>query len=64
MSQKYQRDDIYLCEECWQFHNLKTDKVVDVPYTEMPADLAVFLMMKRSGVLKRHPPRKAHNKRK
>lgn len=55
---KYQRDDIYLCLDCYNFHDCKTGKIVDVPYSEMPAKLAIELMKRRNGVLYRHPKMK------
>jgi uncharacterized protein (UPF0371 family) len=58
MASMYYRDDIYLCLDCYNFHDIKTDKVVHVPYSEMPADLALELMKRRNGVLYRHPPTK------
>lgn len=31
---QYERDDIYFCEGCCQFHDIKTDEVVEVPGVE------------------------------
>lgn len=31
---QYERDDIYFCEGCRQFHDIKTDEVVEVPGVE------------------------------
>jgi hypothetical protein len=42
------RDDIYLCYCCYQFSDTKTDKMVDVHYIEMPAELAMELMINRA----------------
>lgn len=54
----YIRDDVYFCHECGQFHDLITDKVVNIPYSEMPAEFALEVMKIRHGVLKRHPKTK------
>jgi hypothetical protein len=53
-----QRNDIYLCSCCLSFYNELTGKHVDVPYSEMPADLAVELMIQRNGMLLKHPKTK------
>lgn len=58
---EYIRDDIYLCLDCYNFHDAKTHEIVDVPYSEMPADLAIELMKRRNGVLYRHPRMKRKN---
>jgi hypothetical protein len=46
----YERDDIYLCCCCHQFFNMKTHEKVNVSYTEMPAELAMELMISRAGL--------------
>jgi hypothetical protein len=56
----YIRDDIYLCNCCYQFFNVNTRQRVDVPYTEMPAELAMQLMINRATLAnkkakKKHP---------
>jgi hypothetical protein len=55
----YKRDDIYLCGCCHQFFNLKTHEKVDVPYTDMPAELAMELMINRA-VLSNNKGKKKH----
>ncbi len=47
MEAEYLRNDIYFCECCAQFFDCMTDEVVDVKYTEMPADFALELMLYR-----------------
>lgn len=44
---QYVRDDIYLCADCGKFHSLADDSVVDVPYSEMPAQVAINVMSYR-----------------
>jgi hypothetical protein len=56
----YSRDDIYLCTCCHQFFNMKTRERVDVPYTEMPAELVMEFMISRASLVnknvkKKHP---------
>jgi hypothetical protein len=55
----YIRDDIYLCTCCCQFFNVNTRERVDVPYTEMPAELAMELMINRA-VLANKKAKKKH----
>jgi hypothetical protein len=55
---QYFRNDIYLCCCCLEFKDNETNEIVDVPYSEMPAELALELMTRRSGVLYRHPKMK------
>lgn len=40
----YLRDDIYICPECGQFFDCLSDVLVEVPYSEMPADFAIEVM--------------------
>jgi hypothetical protein len=47
---KYTRPDIYLCECCGQFFDMITDKPVHVSYEEMPAEVAIKVMLLRQGV--------------
>jgi hypothetical protein len=46
---------IYFCDCCNQFYNELTGEKVHVPYSEMPADFAMMVMLNRHGVLKQHP---------
>lgn len=48
----YIRDDIYYCPGCGQFFDEITDKLVDVPYSEMPADFALQVMDDRQKASK------------
>ncbi len=41
---EYQRDDIYLCPGCGQFYDIDTDKLVEIPYWDMPASFALEVM--------------------
>lgn len=54
----YLRDDIYYCPGCGEFFDELTDKLVEVPYTEMPADFALEVMSVRQ-----RPFRSCHAKR-
>lgn len=56
----YMRDDIYLCFCCYQFFKMKTHEKVDVPYYQMPAELAMELMIKRATFSKSKRKRKGH----
>lgn len=51
----FRKPSIYFCSCCNQFYNELTGKQVDIPYSEMPADFAMMVMMKRNGVLKQNP---------
>ena len=46
----YQRKDIYFCLSCGHFHDSITDKQVNIPYTDMPADFALAVMYHRQWV--------------
>lgn len=46
----YQRNDIEFCCCCGKFYSLVTGRVVDVPYTEMPAEVALYVMGIRMGM--------------
>jgi len=48
----YIRDDIYYCPGCGRFFDELTDKLVEVPYTEMPADFALQVMSDRQQPFK------------
>ena len=54
----YLRDDIYYCPGCGEFFDEVTDKLVDVPYTEIPADFALEVMATR-----KRPFRSCHVRR-
>jgi len=56
----YMRDDIYLCTCCYQFFKMKTHEKVEVPYHQMPAELAMELMIKRATFTKGKRKRKRH----
>ena len=45
----YFRDDIYICPDCGYFFDEQTNKMVDVPYSEMPAEVALEVMQVRQG---------------
>jgi hypothetical protein len=47
MEVTYLRDDIYYCSGCGEFFDDLTNKLVDVPYSEMPADFALEVMKVR-----------------
>ncbi len=49
---EYIRDDIYFCEGCGQFFDIETDKLVEVPYWEMPAQWALTVMEIRKRKIK------------
>jgi len=57
---KYARPDIYLCECCGQFFNVDTDAPVHVPYEEMPAEVAIKVMLLRqdAAVEPDHKPKR------
>lgn len=59
---KFQRDDIYFCECCLAFYDRKTHLLVDVPYSEMPADLAITLLTARLGTKYAKPHKKRRKK--
>jgi hypothetical protein len=61
---KYLRDDIYLCVCCYQFFKVKTHEKVNVPYTEMPAELAMELMIKRAVFANSKTNRQGHERSK
>ncbi len=44
------RNDIEFCSCCGNFYSLVTGRVVDVPYTEMPAEVAIYVMGVRMGM--------------
>lgn len=55
----YTRDDIYICPSCGYFFDEKTDKPVDVSYSEMPADFALEVMQVRQSKSKcNHKPKR------
>lgn len=60
MKTKYVRNDVYFCECCGKFYDCVTNDLVDVKYTEMPADMAINLMQYRQFLetLWRKPKRK------
>ncbi len=43
----YNREDIYFCLSCGQFHDSETDEPVVISYTDMPADFALAVMYHR-----------------
>lgn len=47
MERIYIREDIYYCSKCGHFYDIKTDRLVDVPYTEMTAEFAMKVMRDR-----------------
>jgi len=49
-TEDYQRDDIYYCECCGEFHDTETDKRIDVPLHELPADFALLVMEHRQSI--------------
>lgn len=59
----YIRDDIYYCSGCGQFFDNKTDRQVEVSYTEMPADFALEVMKDRQNVSKACHTQKRAKKR-
>lgn len=48
----YIRNDIYYCRGCGQFFDDLTDKLVEVSYTEMPAEFALEVMKDRQKASK------------
>jgi len=52
----YLRDDIYFCPDCQQFHNARDSRVVDIPLTELPAEVTLDILLLKNGVLRRNPP--------
>jgi hypothetical protein len=54
------RDDIYLCTCCYKFFKNRTHERVEVPYHEMPAELAMELMIKRATFSQKKQKRKGH----
>ena len=51
----YIRDDIYICPGCGQFFDEKTDKLVEVAYSDMPAEFALEVMQIRQRKSKLWP---------
>lgn len=43
----YIRHDIYICPDCGFFFDDRTNKLVDVPYSDMPAEFALEVMQIR-----------------
>lgn len=41
---QYMRDDIYFCEGCGEFYDIETDRLVEIPYWEIPAQFALTVM--------------------
>lgn len=58
MDKIYICNDIYYCSKCGHFYDIKTDQLVDVSYTEMPAEFALKVMRDRQV-----PFRPCHAKR-
>ena len=58
METTYTRDDVYYCPSCGEFYDIKTEQLVKIPYTEMPADFALEVMSARQA-----PFRVCHAKR-
>jgi hypothetical protein len=56
----YRRNDVYLCYCCYQFFDDRTHAKVDVPYHEMPAELAMQLMIKRAEFTQKKGRKKKH----
>jgi hypothetical protein len=54
MGYQYEREDIYLCVDCGFFYRCDNDEHVDVPLSEIPADLAIDVLFIRKGRTK--PP--------
>lgn len=46
----YERDDIYYCECCGEFHDTETDQRVDIPLHELAADFALLVMEHRQSI--------------
>lgn len=63
MNSGYMRDDIYYCDCCAQFFDCVTHEVVDVKYEEMPAELAISLMLYRQYLGERQRQRKHKRQR-
>lgn len=59
----YLRDDIYFCDCCAQFFDIKIDQPVDVPYSEMPAEFAVDLMQYRATLGNKQHKKKRKKRR-
>lgn len=49
MDEGYEREDIYYCPDCGYFFDIETDKVVDIPYSEMPGVFAIEAMKAREN---------------
>lgn len=54
MGYQYERDDIYLCMDCGFFYRCSDDKLMDIPLSEIPAELAIDVMCIRNGATKPH----------
>lgn len=46
----YERDDIYFCLDCGEFHLAKTHQPVNIAYTDMPAEFALEVMYYRQAM--------------
>lgn len=56
----YIRNDIYYCPGCGEFFDDQTDKLVQIPYSDIPADFAVRVMSDRQKQFKTcHAQRRA-----
>lgn len=48
----YQREDIYYCDCCAEFYDLKTNQKVEVEFSEMPVCFAAQVRKKRQKLAK------------
>lgn len=58
----YERNDIYYCSCCGLFYDSLTHQTVNVPYTEMPAEMALQVMYDRGLISQMRARRKRTGK--
>lgn len=44
MNENYQRDDIYYCDCCAEFYDIKTHELVNLKISDIPLDMALLVM--------------------
>lgn len=49
------QDTFKLCMCCGDIFNAETGEQVDIPLSELPADIALDRLLIKNGVLKQHP---------
>lgn len=47
MNENYQRDDIYYCDCCAEFYDIKTHELVNLKISDIPLDMALLVLAAR-----------------